>query len=44
MIGDHMNLFDKIIYDLFLKENGSEKTEVETKETNSFKLLKDILA
>ena len=32
-----MNLFDKIIYDLFLKENGSEKTEAETKETNSNK-------
>ena len=32
-----MNLFDKIIYDLFLKENGSEKTEVENKETNSNK-------
>ena len=32
-----MKLFDKIIYDLFLNENGSEKVEAETKETNSEK-------
>ena len=38
-----MNLFDKIIYDLFLKENGSEKTEVGNKETNSNKSQMDAL-